>query len=52
VLYGKGLGPADWAPFAASAVQELPDGPTCTVAEAELVSYAGGVEYAEVIPLG
>lgn len=52
VLYGKTLDAATWAPFAASAVRELPDGPACTVAEAELVSYVGGVERAEVFPLG
>lgn len=52
MLYGKTLDAAEWAPFAASAVRELPDGPACTVAEAELVSYEAGIEHAEVITLG
>lgn len=52
VVYGKTLTPAAWAEFERLARRELPERPRCVVAEAELVRYEGGVEHAEIIPLG
>jgi len=52
VLYGKTLDAADWSRFAKAEVRPLSPAPTEVIAEAELVWYEDGVEYAEVLPLG
>ncbi len=52
VLYGKTLDAADWSRFAKAEVRPLSSAPTEVIAEAELVWYEDGIEYAEVLPLG
>ncbi|MCV0336424.1 MAG: 2'-5' RNA ligase family protein [Microbacterium sp.] len=52
VLYGKTLDAADWSRFAKAEVRPLSPAPTEVIAEAELVWYEDGIEYAEVLPLG
>ncbi|MEA1264622.1 2'-5' RNA ligase family protein [Microbacterium sp. STF-2] len=52
VLYGKTLDAADWSRFVKAEVRPLSPAPTEVIAEAELVWYEDGIEYAEVLPLG
>lgn len=52
VVYGKTLSPEEWETLARASVRDLDDRPSETVTAAELVWYEGGVEHAEVIPLG
>ncbi|WP_227531133.1 2'-5' RNA ligase family protein [Microbacterium tenebrionis] len=52
VVYGKTLAPDDWTELERASRRELTEAPACKVAEAELVWYEGGIEHAEVIPLG
>lgn len=52
VLYGTTLDPETWQQLAATEVRPLLPAPTEVVTEAEFVWYEGGVEHAEVIPLG
>ncbi|MEE6388969.1 2'-5' RNA ligase family protein [Microbacterium paraoxydans] len=52
VLYGRTLDPETWQQLAATEVRPLAPVPTEVVTEAEFVWYEGGVEHAEVIPLG
>lgn len=52
VVYGKTLTQEDWAELARAAHRVPADQSTCLITEAELVSYSGGVERVEIIPLG
>lgn len=52
VVYGRSLTPEKWSALAARMLRELPEHPTELIADIELVWYEGGVEHAEVIPLG
>lgn len=52
VLYGRTLDPETWQHLAATEARPLTPAPTEVVTEAEFVWYEGGVEHAEVIPLG
>ena len=52
LVYGKTLGADAWAELERTARREYSEVLGETVVEAELVWYAGGVEHAEVIPLG
>lgn len=52
VVYGKKLPSDAWAELESAARRDLPERPRCVVQEAELVWYSGGVEHADVIPLG
>ena len=52
VLYGKTLDAETWQQLAAIEVRPLLPAPTEVVTEVEFVWYEGGVEHAEVIPLG
>ena len=52
VVYGKALTSDAWADLERTAQRDLPERPSCVVAEAELVWYEGGAEHVEVIPLG
>ena len=52
VVYGRTLDAESWAALEAASRAPLSARPAETLAEAELVWYEGGVEHAEVIPLG
>lgn len=52
VVYGRKLEPDAWADVERTVRREYSIRPTEILAEAELVSYSGGVENIEVIPLG
>ncbi|OAN35301.1 hypothetical protein A4X16_05155 [Microbacterium sp. H83] len=52
IVYGTDLAPDRWAALARASVRDLPVRPSETISEAELVWYEGGIEHAEVFPLG
>lgn len=52
VVYGTALPPEEWESLARASVRDLTERPTETITGAEFVWYEGGVEHAEVIPLG
>lgn len=52
VVYGKTLPSETWIELESAARRDLSERPHCVVTEAELIWYEGGVEHAEIIPLG
>lgn len=52
VLYAKSLRPAVWTELAHTSRRSLASRPAERISQAELIWYEGGVEHAEVIPLG
>lgn len=52
LIYAKTLTPAVWTELAHKSRRSLGSRPSERIAEAEFVWYEGGVEHAEVIPLG
>ena len=52
LVYGKTLAGTDWEAIESARVEDLSDPIQETISEVELVSYSGGEERSEIIPLG